>query len=89
MGFLDNVKAAAQDLTASVDQQLSASNASRDAERHFRDLGMLTYLQHTGRVIDDADRTRVFEALRAAEAAGAIPAFTLQTGAPPPSDQGA
>ncbi|MEZ5191627.1 MAG: hypothetical protein R2734_03300 [Nocardioides sp.] len=51
MGFLDQVKAAANDLKTSVDQQLTSSNAERDAERHLRDLGVLAYLKRrpTGR----------------------------------------
>ncbi|MFN8190237.1 MAG: hypothetical protein U0R78_07310 [Nocardioidaceae bacterium] len=84
MGFLDKAKAAANDLKASVDQQLSSSNASRDAEKHYRDLGMLAYLKETGRPIVDADWQRVFEALRAMESQGVITSFALQTTPPPP-----
>ena len=84
MGFMDQVKAAANDLKDSVEGSLASGNSARDVERHYRDLGMLTYLQDTGRVIDAADRERIVAALRAAEAAGAMTAFTLQTGAPPP-----
>ena len=84
MGFMDQVKAAANDLKESVEGSLASGNSARDVERHYRDLGMLTYLQDTGRSIDAADRERILAALRAAEAAGAMTAFTLQTGAPPP-----
>ncbi len=84
MGFMDQVKAAANDLKDSVEGSLASGNSARDVERHYRDLGMLTYLQDTGRHIDAADRERIVAALRAAEAAGAMTAFTLQTGAPPP-----
>ena len=84
MGFMDQVKAAANDLKDSVEGSLASGNSARDVERHYRDLGMLTYLQDTGRAIDAADRERIVAALRAAEAAGAMTAFTLQTGAPPP-----
>ena len=84
MGFMDQVKAAATDLKDSVEDSLSTTNAARDVERHYRDLGMLTYLQETGRTIVPADRERVLGALRAAEAAGAMTGFALQTGAPPP-----
>ena len=82
MGFMDQVKAAATDLRDSVEGSLSSTNAARDVERHYRDLGMLTYLQETGRTIVPADRERVLGALREAEAAGAMPTFALQTGAP-------
>ncbi len=81
MGFMDQVKAAANDLKDSVEGSLASGNSARDVERHYRDLGMLTYLQDTGRAIDAADRERIVAALRAAEAAGAMTAFTLQTGA--------
>jgi predicted TIM-barrel fold metal-dependent hydrolase len=85
MGLLDQVKAVAVDLKDSVEGSLAATNASREVERHYRDLGMLTYLQETGRAIHPPDRERVLRALRAAEAQGAMAAFTLQTGAPAPS----
>lgn len=85
MGLLDQVKAVAVDLKDRVEGSLSATNASREVERHYRDLGMLTYLQETGRAIHPPDRERVLRALRAAEAHGAMTAFTLQTGAPAPS----
>ena len=52
MGFMDQVKAAANDLKDSVEGSLATGNSARDVERHYRDLGMLTYLQDTGRAID-------------------------------------
>ena len=82
---MDQVKAAATDLKDSVEGSLSSTNAGRDVEKHYRDLGMLTYLQETGRTIDPADRKRILAALRSAEAAGAMTAFALQTGTPPPT----
>ncbi len=84
MGFMDQVKAAATDLKDSVEGSLSSTNAARDVEKHYRDLGMLTYLQETERTIDPADRDRILATLRAAEGAGAMAAFALQTGAVPP-----
>jgi hypothetical protein len=89
MGFLDNVKAAANDLKSSVDQQLSSSTSHRDVDKHFRDLGMLYYLKETGREIVQADWDRVLAELKASEAQGAIPTFALQTAAPPPPGAGA
>jgi hypothetical protein len=83
MGFMDQVKAAANDLVDSVEGSLTSGNAARDVEKHYRDLGMITYLHETGRAIDQADRARILGALQAAEAAGAMSAFTLQTGQPP------
>ena len=84
MGFLDEVKAAAIDLKDTVEGSLSSTNAARDVERMYRDLGMLTFLQETGRSIEAADRERLLNGLKAAEAAGSIAAFTLVTGPPPP-----
>ena len=87
MGFLDKAKAAATDLKASVDSSMSASNAGRDVERHYRDLGMISYLQQTGRSVDEADRQRVFTTLQQLEARGVPMSFHLSTAppqAPPP-----
>ena len=88
MGFLDNVKAAANDLKSSVDQQLSTSNANRDAERHYRDLGLLAYLKETGRPVEAADWDRVLGALRGFESQGTLGAFAMQTALPPPPGAG-
>jgi len=82
MSFMDQVKAAATDLRDSVEGSLSSTNAARDVEKRYRDLGMLTYLQETGRTIDPADRERLLAVLRSAEAAGAMAAFALTTHAP-------
>ncbi len=84
MGFLDNVKAAANDLKSSVDQQLSSSNANRDAEKHYRDLGMLAYLKETGREVEQADWDRVLGALQSYESQGSLGSFALHTAPPPP-----
>jgi hypothetical protein len=84
MGFLDNVKAAAKDLTDSVDQQLTSTTAGRDAERHYRDLGMMAYLKQTGRHVEVADWERVLGALKEYEAQGALGAFVLHTTPHPP-----
>jgi predicted TIM-barrel fold metal-dependent hydrolase len=85
MGFLDDVKAAANDLVDSVDSQLSSSAAGRDAERHYRDLGLLTYLEETGRPVDPKDRERVLEALKKYEKQGVLRAFVLHTAPGPPT----
>ncbi len=88
MGFLDNVKAAATDLKDSVDQQLSSSTTHRDGERHYRDLGMLTYLKETGREVVPADWDRVLTALKAFEAQGELGPFSLHTAPTPPPSAG-
>ena len=92
MGLLDKAKAAANDLAAKADTALASSGmggpgASRsggDADRYFRDLGVLTYLEANGRPASSEDRERVMQALKGMETRGAIGQFTLQTSAPPP-----
>lgn len=91
MGFLDKAKAAASDLAAKADTALASSGLSGsgssgggDAERLFRDLGVLTYLDATGRPGAPEDRTRVMASLQDLEARGSIRSFALHT-APPPA----
>ncbi len=90
MGFLDKAKAAASELSAKADQALANSGMAgpaatgKQADRYFRDLGVLAYLEATGRPVDAGDRARVFEALQGLEGQGAIGSFALQTAAPPP-----
>ena len=50
----------------------------------MRDLGVLAYLEASGRPAPPGDRERVMDALKGMEARGAIGTLTLQTSAPPP-----
>lgn len=92
MGLLDKAKAAANDLAAKADTALASSGlggpgaarSSGDADRYFRDLGVLTYLEADGRPASFEDRERVMDALKGMETRGAIGTFALQTSAPPP-----
>jgi len=91
MGFLDKAKAAASDLAAKADTALASSglggpgaSGGGDAEKYFRDLGVLTYLEATGRQAAPEDRPRVMTALQELESRGAIRSFALHT-APPPA----
>lgn len=88
MGFLDKAKAAASDLAAKADTALASAGAAGprpgDADGYFRDLGVLTYLELTGRPAGVAERERVVGALRDLDTAGSIRSFTLHT-APPPA----
>ena len=91
MGFLDKAKAAATDLAAKADTALSNSGlgapkppGAGDAERYFRDLGVLTYLEASGRAADPDERARVMTALQELESHGAVRSFALHT-APPPA----
>lgn len=88
MGFLDKAKAAATDLAAKADTALSSAGASGsptgDADRYFRDLGVLAYQEASGRPVDPAERERVLAGLRELDAAGRIRSFDLHTAPPPP-----
>jgi hypothetical protein len=74
MGFLDKAKAAATDLAAKADTAMAGSGlggpgAGAAPDKLFRDLGVLAYLEATGRPADPADRERLLGALREAESA--------------------
>ncbi|MBU4336629.1 MAG: hypothetical protein KJ548_08635 [Actinobacteria bacterium] len=96
MGFLDKAKAAANDLAAKADTALAGaglgggSGAYADPDSYLRDLGVLSYLQATGRPVDDAERQRVLEALQQMETGGQLRSLTVRTGAGPvPGQPGA
>ncbi|GAB2870453.1 hypothetical protein GCM10027026_21080 [Myroides odoratimimus subsp. xuanwuensis] len=89
MSFLDKAKAAANDLAAKADTALAGAGmggpgAALNPERLFRDLGVITYLEATGRPLSSEERERVMNALQALEGQGAIRSFALQTAAVPP-----
>jgi hypothetical protein len=91
MSFLDKAKAAANDLAAKADTALGSSGmggpkapGSGDADRYFRDLGVLAYLEAIGRPADPQERLRVMTALQEMDARGAVPSFALHTAPPPP-----
>ncbi len=90
MGFLDKAKAAATELAAKADEALSSSGmagpaaAAKQADRLFRDLGVLAYLESTGRPVDSAARERILAELGGIESQGGIPSFALQSNPPPP-----
>lgn len=91
MGFLDKAKAAATDLAAKADTALASSGlggpggvGGGDAEKYLRDLGVLAYLDATGRESSSADRERVLGALRELESRGALSSPALRTSPPPP-----
>lgn len=89
MGFMDKARATATDLAAKADTALGKSGMGGpgapggDADRYFRDLGVLTYLETNGRPVTDDDRDRLLESLRAMESQGTIGSLTLQTAAVP------
>jgi hypothetical protein len=90
MGFLDKARQAANDLAAKADTALagqgmggSGLSAGPPPEKCFRDLGVLAYLESTGRPTDPAERERLLGALREAEQRGPLN-LSLQTAAPAP-----
>ena len=91
MGFLDKAKAAASDLAAKADTALNSAGGGAgaggpkagDTDKYFHDLGVLSYLEATGRPADPAERERVMGALQQLDQSGAIRSFALQTTPPP------
>lgn len=89
MGFLDKAKAAANDLAAKADTAFANSGlggpgAAVSPDKLLRDLGVVAYLEATGRPAPDGERDRLMGALGGLEAAGTLPALVLQTTPPPP-----
>lgn len=90
MGFLDKAKAAATDLAAKADSAMNSGLGSHapggDSEALLRDLGVIAYLEATGRQAPP-EKDRVMAALQAAEQQGLLRSFALRTTppvAPPP-----
>ena len=58
MGFLDKAKGLADQAIAKADEAMAGGPTSKSADPYFRDLGVLAYLEATGRPSADADRIR-------------------------------
>ena len=95
MGFLDKAKAAANDLAAKADSALGSAEGSlaggaspKQAEPLIRDLGVIAYLEATGRGLPDADeqRARCVEGIRSIESQTTL---NLQIASAPPPAPGA
>ena len=105
MSFFDRAKAAATDLAAKADAEMRKAGISTPgttaggpvggtgaagADRALRDLGVLAYLEATGRPASPADRERVLTTLRELESSGRLgpltvtPAHGTPGGPPPP-----
>lgn len=92
MGFLDDLKKGANDLSASVNKGVNDTQARWKVEHLMHDLGTITYLEATGRGSETsaADKQRVLSELHQAETAGQPFNFVLKTSAvPPPPPPGA
>jgi hypothetical protein len=86
MSFLERAKAAANDLAAKADVAMSQAGISTPGtpgggDRALRDLGVLAYLEATGRGVNPADRDRLLATLRELESSGRLGPLTVS---PPP-----
>ncbi|MEO5611093.1 MAG: hypothetical protein ABIQ61_01070 [Ornithinibacter sp.] len=94
MSFLERAKAAANELAAKADVAMSNAGPNTPTggggggggERALRDLGVIAWLDATGRPVAEADRERVMTALRRMEDAGQLGALTVSQ--PPPAPAG-
>ncbi len=100
MSFFERAKAAANDLAAKADAEMkkagistpggtSAMGGSGGADRALRDLGVLSYLEATGRPASAEDRARVLATLRELESTGRLGQLSVSSayaapGTPPP-----
>ncbi|MEJ5256480.1 MAG: hypothetical protein WHS89_14135, partial [Acidimicrobiales bacterium] len=88
MGFLDDLKRGADSLSSKINQSLSGGSgpSASQVEPLLRDLGVLTFLDQTGRLSEaqQADVQRVLAALQNLEAQGVRLDLALRTAPPPP-----
>jgi len=89
MGFLDKAKAAASDLAAKADTALANSGlggpgATASPEKLLRDLGVVAYLEATGRSAPEGEKERLMGTLRELEATNVLAPLVLHTTPPPP-----
>ena len=91
MGFLDKAKAAANDLAAKADSAINSAETSfaggvsaKQAEPYLRDLGVLAYLEATGRAPEgaEAERQRCIDAIGPIESQSSLN-LQLSSAAPP------
>ena len=86
MSFFERAKAAATDLAAKADVAMNQAGiatpgSTGGGDRALRDLGVLAYLEATGRPPSPDDRARVIATLRELESAGRLGPLTVS---PPP-----
>ena len=102
MSFFERAKAAANDLAAKADAEMKKAGISTPggtsvmggaggggADRALRDLGVLSYLEATGRPASAEDKARVLATLRELESTGRLGQLSVSPaygapGAPPP-----
>ncbi|HET6693004.1 MAG TPA: hypothetical protein VFG97_01755, partial [Pedococcus sp.] len=95
MSFFERAKAAATDLAAKADVAMNQAGINTPVpggggDRALRDLGVLAYLEATGRPASADDRARLVATLRELESNGRLGPLTVSPptygtpGAPPP-----
>ena len=95
MSFFERAKAAATDLAAKADVAMNQAGINTPAaggggDRALRDLGVLAYLEATGRPASADDKARVLATLRELESNGRLGPLTVSPpsygtpGTPPP-----
>ena len=94
MSFFERAKAAATDLAAKADVAMNQAGINTPAaggggDRALRDLGVLAYLEATGRPASAEDRARLLATLRELESNGRLGPLTVSPahgtpGTPPP-----
>ena len=82
MSFFERAKAAATDLAAKADAAMQQSGmmppgggsggGHGGGDRALRDLGVIAWLEATGRPVSAEDKARVMESLRSLETAGQL-----------------
>jgi hypothetical protein len=86
MSFFEKAKAAASDLAAKADVAMTNAGVNvpgMGGDKALRDLGVVAWMDATGRPVADADRQRVMATLRDLESSGRLGPLTLTP--PPPA----
>ena len=91
MSFFERAKAAANDLAAKADVAMNQAGINTPGaasggggDRALRDLGVLAYLEATGRPASASDRERLVATLRELESSGRLGPLTTTPPPPPP-----
>jgi hypothetical protein len=96
MSFFERAKAAATDLAVKADVAMNQAGINTPGagggDRALRDLGVLAYLEATGRPASADDRARILATLRELESTGRLGPLTVSpptgTPGPPPPPPG-
>jgi hypothetical protein len=86
MGFLDDLKKGADNLSESINSTVKGTQDKHQASSLLHDLGVLTWKSRTGQTgpDDDTERARIERELADLIAAGTTIELALKSAAPPP-----